>query len=571
MAYEVFVVEIRQGWDGGLMVNVIRSPAGQGQAPFNPPFDAAELHLLGVDLRRARGRDIRPAAGTMRPLSPIDTGDRLFRAVFHGAVRHRFERSLGLVAATGANLCIHFEIDLRQPELAWLHELPWELLYDAETEEFLCLSGRVQVARYIDTPRPEGGKPPLPPLTILAVASEVCGGGYAELDLDQELSNLQQATRQEDVELVIFKEPSREALAAVLAERCFRVLHFLGHGWFDEGSGEGGLVFHRAGQAPDRVSGKAIATELKARHGLEVVVLNSCSSARTGGSSGGSPFLGAATALVLAGIPCVVAMRLPISDAGAIAFSRAFYRSLAAGEAIEASVYAGRLAVERLEQEGPEWSIPVLFLRCQSGGLVARRRWVRVHRRTLNLLLALLGLAISLAAMSEALQRPLWKIPGLRALCAAWRICGAPTREEQALWAGRATGSCDGLQAYLDRFPNGAFAEEAERRLHASRTVTIADWRPQEHRFPLTVRPTFESLPSEAAARADALKRGAAEAASLCLEFNTGEYRLLAAEAEPGAEGWRCSARGVGTVCGFDGRVLCRVEARHARERRVCD
>ncbi|HZF10990.1 MAG TPA: toll/interleukin-1 receptor domain-containing protein [Thermoanaerobaculia bacterium] len=176
---------------------------------------------------------------------------------------------------------------------------------------------------------------------------------------------------------------------------------------------------------------------------------------------------------------------------------------------------------------------------------------------------------ILLVAMNlAALQKPLCKVPGLHAVCAAWGLGGVPTKAEAALWARRAPGDCASLKAYLASFPKGAFAEEAARRLQAAATVEEEHWTPQTQSLPLTVRATLDPLPSEQAARADALARGATEARRTCEGFKAGEFRLVAATAE--AQSWRCSARGAGAVCGFDGQAICRVEARHVTERQVC-
>jgi hypothetical protein len=373
--YEAFVIEIRVERDGSLGVGVLRSPAGQGRSRLVQPFAAAELVQLGVDVTRINARHLRPAEADVKPLSPQEVGDRLFRAVFNGAIRNRFERSMGLVEAAGKGLCVQIESDLREPELAWLHELPWELLYDAETEEFLCLTDKVQVARYIDAPRPERPRP-AELISILALVSDVNGRGYPKLDLDQELKNLDQAARQEGVRLVVLRDAHRGALAAALAKEPFQVLHFLGHGWFNTASCEGGLVFQTTDHLADLITGRALATELKNFRDLEMVFLNSCSTARTSSRREQSPFLGAATALVLAGVPCVIAMRAPVSDSAAIAFSSAFYQALSAGRSVEMAMYSGRMAVERLNHYA-EWAAPVIFLR-RSSAVVAGRRWRRL-------------------------------------------------------------------------------------------------------------------------------------------------------------------------------------------------
>src|SRR5207253_760718 len=52
-------------------------------------------------------------------------------------------------------------------------------------------------------------------------------------------------------------------------------------------------------------------------------------------------FAGIAPQLVRAGIQAVVAMQYPISNTAAIVFSRAFYRTLAEGEPVDAAVQEG--------------------------------------------------------------------------------------------------------------------------------------------------------------------------------------------------------------------------------------
>jgi hypothetical protein len=177
---------------------------------------------------------------------------------------------------------------------------------------------------------------------------------------------------------------------------------------------------------------------------------------------------------------------------------------------------------------------------------------------------AILGFATNLVG----LQKPLCKIAGVHSVCASWGLGGVPTKAEAALWAERVADDCGGLRVYLEKFPKGAFAEEAGRKLQAAETVEDESWIPQTQRLPLTVRTTLAPLASENAARADALVRGEAEASRDCEGYKAGEYRLVSATAE--AQDWRCSARGSGFACGFDGQAICQVEARQVRQRQVC-
>jgi len=63
-------------------------------------------------------------------------------------------------------------------------------------------------------------------------------------------------------------------------------------------------------------------------------------------------------------------MQFRIRDGNAVAFSRAFYRALAAGQSIDGAVADGRLAVfTRAEGDERDWGAPVLHLRAADGVL----------------------------------------------------------------------------------------------------------------------------------------------------------------------------------------------------------
>jgi hypothetical protein len=176
-----------------------------------------------------------------------------------------------------------------------------------------------------------------------------------------------------------------------------------------------------------------------------------------------------------------------------------------------------------------------------------------------------LGFATNLVG----LQKPFCKVPGVRAICAAWGLGGVPTTAERALWDQHKADDCEGLRTYLTRFPKGAYAEEAGRRLQAAVTVEDEKWIPDEQRLPLTVLKAQEPLANEQAARADALERARTDADRTCDELRTGgHFRVKSATVT--AESWRCSARGSGSVCSFDGRVTCHLEARQVTQHQVC-
>jgi hypothetical protein len=190
------------------------------------------------------------------------------------------------------------------------------------------------------------------------------------LDLDEETRRLEELDRSSPgVEVRFLPHASAGIVREALSEDTYNVLHFMGHGTFDRASGEGMLAFEAEDGSTDLVSGKAFATKLRDLRSLGVVVLNACNTARAGHQGGTSPFRGVATALVLGGVPAVVAMQRPISDRAAIGFSTAFYRHLAKGDSIDVALTEGRQAIHSAKPESFEWATPVLFLRMPEGNV----------------------------------------------------------------------------------------------------------------------------------------------------------------------------------------------------------
>ena len=182
--------------------------------------------------------------------------------------------------------------------------------------------------------------------------------------------------------------------------------------------------------------------------------------------------------------------------------------------------------------------------------------------------LGVLAIAGTLGLATGAGVQAACAVPGVRAVCGGLGWGGVPSAAEEALWAARKPGDCDGLRGYLARYPAGAFAARANSLLEARRTRETETWTPREKILPLAVRAGLDGLPSEAAARQDALARGAREAELACAPYGSGEFRLRSAEAR--AREWRCAPRGAGIGCGFDGEAVCRVEARRRDLAEVC-
>jgi hypothetical protein len=299
-------------------------------------------------------------------LSPREVGAILFRALFAGQVGDLFSRSLGRVRGGGLRIVLRFQLDEKDPRLALLHSLPWELLYEPGARDFLGLSRLTPIVRFLEVPRPV---PPLPlPTPLRILVAPAAPDGLASLHLDSERQEIRDAWKgSPGVDVEVFDLTGAAALRKVLLGSKFHVLHFMGHGEVDPANGRGVLFFAGPDGARVPVDGETLATSLKDREEIRLVFLNACESGRTPEGIEVDPFAGVATALVLGGLPAVLAMQLPILDDAAILFSRTVYDRLAAGDPVDAAVTEGRLALHSVRSGTVEWAIPVLFTRIADG------------------------------------------------------------------------------------------------------------------------------------------------------------------------------------------------------------
>lgn len=378
MEYADFDLQLGPRIGESLHVQVLRSPAGAGaaQVPLAPLLELAGAHHQ----------------------PPAAVGTALFQMLFQGRVGNLFHASLHSLQKvgpqSGLRLRLHFGSD--DPDLVRLLQVPWELLYRPETEDFLALHPATPVVRSVDIPKPAVLPPFEPPLRLLAVSG--AQDPTYPLDLAGELRQLEKTLRgNPEIEVEPLTEPEPQALRDALAAQPFHVLHYMGHGVFDDRTGSGSLLWRDAGGGSRPLDGRHLATKLRGIDSLRLVVLNACDTARAGGAAGRDPFAGVATALVLAGIPAVVAMQSPIDDAYALVFSAAFYRQLARGRSVEEAMAEGRQAIYSQGRSGADWAVPVLFLRT-AGDLTSPQVRTAPPRRWRARAALAAGLAGALAA-----------------------------------------------------------------------------------------------------------------------------------------------------------------------------
>lgn len=343
---------------GEYVVRVLRAPAGAA-APFGFQLDIDRLleerYLLESLILASAVQARRTMPFEEREIQRI--GQKLFTALFSREIYGTYRASLGAAHQSGHQLRV--VLTLSAPELA---PLPWEMLFDPETETYLCRTE--PLVRRI--PAPAYQLMPLQldsPLRILGIVSSP--KDFSPLNTSAEQRNLEHALagaiQSGQIELVWVSAATWSNVHEVLLHGPWHVIHFIGHGHYDRRSDEGKIAMvDKEGNADSIEANRLVDLFSAAQPVPRLVVLNSCSSGESGASD---LFSSTASALVRGGIHAVAAMQFAISDDGAIAFAQGFYTALANGRSVDEAARNGRIAIRGRAGGTLEWITPVLYVR----------------------------------------------------------------------------------------------------------------------------------------------------------------------------------------------------------------
>lgn len=353
-------LQLRIERSGAGTYQVLASATGQrtARSTFETPITDDELDdfVQQVGLLRRRGRS------EAQPMSEIERlGSKLFNSLIKDEVQGVYQAVNAAAEENGKSL----RITLRLSDTPELMRLPWEFLYSRP--KFLSQSTYTTVVRSLDLATK--GRPLKCdfPLKILGMISSPAG--YTELNANDERGRLEDALNQLTSDGLVELEWLERATLTELESRFSKpddihVLHYIGHGAYNEDTENGILVLETGEGRADDVSGARLGEMLQDKRSLRLVVLNSCEGART---SRVEPFSGVATSLLEFDIPAVIGMQFEISDEAAIAFSQRLYSGLAHGLPIDAALGPARRAISAKRQT--EFGTPVLFLRATDAQL----------------------------------------------------------------------------------------------------------------------------------------------------------------------------------------------------------
>lgn len=255
--------------------------------------------------------------------------------------------------------------------------LPWELLHDEQG--FLALRTRNPVSIVRRLPQyelPAFPTPFVPPLRVLLITARPKDVGFVDprsiaLELLDEVHNLieRDDISAGDIELDFLRPPTLDALRRRLnSEPPIHVLHFDGHGTFNEKDKQGTLSFEDEEDQLYAVTSEEIAQVLQGSS-VQLMVMTACKSA-VGALD--SAFSSVAARLIKGGVDAVVAMSASVLVASATRYAEEFYRALfanfsvpiAQGQARQA-LYSNRYRslLRRRQKEGIrielyDWWVP---------------------------------------------------------------------------------------------------------------------------------------------------------------------------------------------------------------------
>ena len=333
------------------------------EAPFVNPFNNDKQEIISSTLTAAAlRRTARTRAASAPEVAKMkDFGGTLFENVIVGSVDEFLTRCRDEAAKQRKGIRWRLALD------PTLEELPWEFICDRD--RFLALDPRNPIVRYI---KPDTWVAPLKaehPLRLLVVIASPKDEVPLDTDAEKEriLGALKPLVEKGQLQISIIEGPdSWERIIDTLLPDETHILHFIGHGAFDNRNQQGVLVMEDSDGNALRINSERLSVLMQGKSRLRLIVLNSCL-----GSVGESvqPFSSVAAGMVRSGIPAVIAMQFEITDEAAREIAETFYAALALNRPVDAALTEARRKIYLTQEDSLEWATPILYMQVPDGQL----------------------------------------------------------------------------------------------------------------------------------------------------------------------------------------------------------
>jgi tetratricopeptide (TPR) repeat protein len=287
-----------------------------------------------------------------------DFGKELYKKVFAGQLGEYFDKSLKEAQKNRSGLRISLRFNKNAQEIA---VLPWEFLHNGD--DFLVTNRELLISR-LPVEITKIQSPPLESiLRMLVVVSNPIAPQITPLNMELEqeviLEAVDRLNREYKMEVDFTEDATFETVESYLNEKEYHIVHFTGHGKYDDNKHGGFLIFESEDGKAREIDNTAIA-DLFAGRGIRLVVLSACQSGKV---SNRETYADLASILVKENIPAVVAMQYSILDLSATKFAQTFYQSVALGKPVDLALTEARIVMKHSEKSnGIDFATPVLYL-----------------------------------------------------------------------------------------------------------------------------------------------------------------------------------------------------------------
>ena len=298
-------------------------------------------------------------------------GRMLYQAALGGGVGALFAERLAAARADDLGLRLRVRVDLGAPELM---NLPWEFLHDGDG--FLVTRWETPLSRLPLGVARRDKRPLERTLRMLVVVSsplDLPEHRVLNTEREQEviLAALDKLQRKGALDIDFCEDAALDTIQDYLSEQEYEILHFTGHGVFDEAKGRGELLLEDEQGNMQPLTNAEFSALLRGYPSLRLVVLSACQSARTANNDA---YADLARILLKQGMPAVLAMQYSVLDEAATLFADRFYTGLANNKSLDVALTEARLALQLGSGQGlqmargeedverVDFATPVLFL-----------------------------------------------------------------------------------------------------------------------------------------------------------------------------------------------------------------
>ncbi len=272
----------------------------------------------------------------------VQFGRMLYQAALGGDVGTLFTAQLEEAREADMGLCLRVRVDEGAPELM---NLPWEFLHDGDG--FLVTRWETPLSR-LPLGIARRDKRPLEHILrmLVVVSSPLDLPEHRVLNTEREqeviLAALDKLQRKRLLDIDFCEDAALDTIQDYLSELEYDILHFTGHGVFNEAKKRGELLLEDEQGNMQPLTNDEFAALLRGYPSLRLVVLSACQSARTANNDG---YAGLAHRLLKQRVPAVLAMQYAVLDEAATLFADRFYTGLANNKPLDVALTEARLAL----------------------------------------------------------------------------------------------------------------------------------------------------------------------------------------------------------------------------------